>query len=207
MTKKRNGLQTASIILVIAAIALTVLAYPVQLALYWHYKTFPATNNMSWIKNTIISMAGQVVLLLGLIKSYDKEKPTTLLSISLVGSCVNLLYTVITYQQLSMVTFIYLIVLIIRFALFVFVTVDYFRGFKLIKASFISYAICTFPTLVGALAINVYYAATLSETYFVIYVKASVTSFASLCVAVAILLYLISRLKSAPKKENIPENM
>ena len=207
MTKNKNGLKTTSVILVAVSLALTVLVYPIQAALYWHFQTFPAESDLSWIKDAIISIAGQVVLLLGFIKSYDKEKPATLLSIYLVGSCVNLLYTVITYPQLSIATFINLIVLIIRFAMFVFVTVDYFRGFKLIKATFVLYALCTFPTLVGALVINVYQAATLSEPYFVVYVTSVVASVASLCIAAAILLYFFSHLKPALKKENAPESM
>ncbi len=207
MTKNKNGLQTASIILVAVAIALSVLVHPVQAMLYWHFQTFPATNDLSWIIEACTSLAGQVILLLGFIKSYNEKKPTTLLSIYMISLCASSLYTLITYPQLSIVTFIYLIVPITSFALYVFITVDYFRGFKLIKASFVLYALYMFPTLVGVLAINVYHAATLSEPYFVVYVKSVVTSVASLCIAAATLLYFFSHLKRALKKENASESM
>lgn len=199
MTKNKNGLQTASIILVAVALALTVLINPVQAMLYWHFQTFPATNDLSWIIEACISLAGRVVLLLGFIKSYDDKKPTTLLSIYMISLCASSLYTVITHYLSLMVYF--------NFALIVFITIDYLRGFKLIKASFVLHALYMFPTLVGVLAINVYHAATLSEPYFVVYVKSVVTSVASLCIAAATLLYFFSHLKRALKKENASESM
>ena len=189
----------ASIILVIAALALTVLAYPVQLALYWHFKTFPATNDVSWIKNACLSIAQQVILLVAFLKFFNKEKPTTLFSVYMFTLCAFSLHSLITYPVFS-------IALVIYFIVYVFITVDSFREFKLIKVTFVLYTLYTVASLAPVL-FNTYYAVTLAEPFFVGYVEVSVTSFANLCVAVANLLYLLSRLKSAPKKENIPENM
>ncbi len=207
MTKNKNGLKTTSVILVAVSLALTVLVHPIQAALYWHFQTFPAASDLSWIKDAIISIAGQVVLLLGFIKSYDDKKPTTLLSIYMISLCASSLYTLITYPQLSIVTFIYLIVPITSFALYVFITVDYFRGFKLINVSFVLYTLYMFLTTVGTLALNVYFLFKSSEPYFVVYVKSVVTSVASLCIAAATLLYFFSHLKRALKKENASESM
>ncbi len=207
MTKNKNGLKTASIILVAVALALTVLIHPVQAMLYRHFQTFPATNDLSWIIEACASLAGQVILLLGFIKSYGAKRPTTLLSIYMIGLCAGSLYTLITSPQLSILTFIYLIVRIINFALYVFITVDYFRGFKLIKASFVLYALYMFLTTAGTLALNVYQLFTLSEPYFVVYVKSVVTSVAALCIAAAVSLYLLSHIGRTPQSESIPESM